>query len=321
MPTLTILIALSTWTAIVLAQPRSAGAPAILETRPVAFPPYGSNPRIAQFMTTREAYERAAGERAFVMERVTYRSDGLDVFAYLYRPAEPPKDRRLPIVVYNRGSYVRDDFSYEVLAAGYPLARDGYLIVAPMLRGSGGASGHDEMGGADLHDLFNVLPVIREIPYADSERIFMYGESRGGIMCLLAAKEGFPARAAAVWGAITDLSAYLARDAGARQLTPKIWPGYPANEVEIAERRSAIRWPEKINVPMLLMNGGADPQVSSSHALELASAFEKLRKPYELKIYFGEGHITPRARADERLGDITRWFRRFDPVNGQKGAR
>jgi hypothetical protein len=54
------------------------------------------------------------------MEKVTYRSDGMLVYAY----------RRL--------------------------AEAGYLVIAPMLRGSGGAGGHDEMGGADVNDILNV---------------------------------------------------------------------------------------------------------------------------------------------------------------------
>ena len=90
----------------------------------------------------------SVGARAFVMERVTYRSDDLDVYAYLYLPVAPPKDKKLPVVVFNRGSYVRDDFSYEVLMLANRLAHQGYLVIAPMLRGSGGARGHDEMGGA-----------------------------------------------------------------------------------------------------------------------------------------------------------------------------
>ena len=77
---------------------------------------------------------------------------------------------RLPVVVFNRGSYVRGDFSPEVLMPGNRLARQGYLVIAPMLRGSGGAQGRDEMGGADLQDVFNLVPVIKEIPYADPAR-------------------------------------------------------------------------------------------------------------------------------------------------------
>ncbi len=297
---------------LVLAQ-EAATPPAIRDVRPVVFPPYDVYPGIKRYAPTPAEYARAVGDRSFVMERVTYRSDDLEVHAYLYRPAAPPTGTgtRLPVVVYNRGSYVRDDFSPEVLMLGNRLARQGYLVVAPMLRGSGGARGHDEMGGADLHDLMNIVTVISEIPYADPERLFLYGESRGGIMSLLAVKHDFPARAAAVWGAITDLASFLVEDKATRRIAPTIWPGFPANEAEIVESRSAMRWPEKINVPLLLMNGGADTQVSPVHAIQLGSALQKLGKRYELKIFYGENHI-PTARAPERDEEAIRWFRLFD---------
>jgi dipeptidyl aminopeptidase/acylaminoacyl peptidase len=294
---------------------RTAEAPiaprAIREVRPVPLPGYDGYPRLKYYAPDAAEYEQARSDRAFVLERLTYRSDDLDVFAYLYRPASPPKDRRLPVVVFNRGSYVRDEFAPEILMPAYRLARAGFVVVAPMLRGSGGAPGHDEMGGADLNDIFNVVPVVAELPYADQARLFLYGESRGGIMSLLAAKRSFPARAIAVWGAITDLGTFLAGDSPARGLAATIWPGFPANEAEIVESRSAIRWPERIHTPVLLMNGGADPQVSPLHALELATALQKLGRPYELKIFQGENHIIT-ARSTERDQDAIRWFRRFD---------
>ena len=218
---------LSACSAILQAQPQPPASSATLEVRSVALPAYRSNPRIAQFVASADDYAKQVKDPSFVMQRLTYRSDGLQVFAYLYRPTNLPTDRRLPVVIFNRGSYVRDDFSYEVLAVANQLAHEGYVTIAPMLRGSGGAAGVDEMGGADLHDIFNVLPVVRELPYTDSSRFFMYGESRGGIMTLMAVRDGFPARAVAVWGAITDLAAYAQKDPGVRELGAKIWPGYP----------------------------------------------------------------------------------------------
>jgi len=289
----------------------ATGASAILEIKPVVFPAYDSYKGIARYAPTPEEYARAIADRRFVMERVTYRSDDLDVYAYLYRPARPPRDRKLPVVIFNRGSYVRDDFSPEVLMLGRRLAGQGYLVIAPMLRGSGGAQGRDEMGGADLHDLFNIVPVLEDLAYADSERIFLYGESRGGIMCLLAAKHAFPARAMAIYGAITDMGTFIGEGRPARALAPTIWPGFPANEAEIVEFRSAIRWPEKISIPVLIMNGADDGDVSPVNALELATALEKLHKPYELKIFYGEKHVLA-GRAAERDEDAMRWFRRFD---------
>ena len=208
-----------------------ATTPAIRDVRPVAFPPYTASRRIALFAPTPAEYAQAVGDRAFVMERVTYRSDDLDVYAYLYRPVAPPKDKKLPVVVFNRGSYVRDDFSYEVLMLANRLAHQGYFVIAPMLRGSGGAQGHDEMGGADLHDLINVVAVIKEIPYADPTRLFLYGESRGGIMSLLAETRFSRAGDRRV-GAITDLgpvSPKAAPSASSRRLSGPVFPATRPN--------------------------------------------------------------------------------------------
>lgn len=281
----------------------------IRDVRLVAYPAYQAYRGIEQYAPTAADYARAIDDRRFVMERVTYRSDDLDVFAYVYRPASPAPGAALPVVIFNRGSYVRDDFSPEVLMLGNRIAPEGFVVVAPMLRGSGGAPGRDEMGGRDLHDIQNIVGVVRELPYADASRLFLYGESRGGIMTLMAAKEGFPARAAAIYGTITDFSRFIAEGTPARAQAAQIWPGFPANESAIVLSRSALRWPERLATPILIMHGGADSDVPPVHALQLASALQALGRPYELKIFEGERHVIP-GRAAERDADAVRWFRR-----------
>jgi hypothetical protein len=77
---------------------------AILEVRPVVFPAYDSYQGISRYAPTPDDYARAIADPGFVMERVTYRSDDLDVYAYLYRPIVLPKDEELPVVIFNRGS-------------------------------------------------------------------------------------------------------------------------------------------------------------------------------------------------------------------------
>ena len=287
----------------------------IVRTEKAKFPAYEDYKGMKRYAPTPEAYERAMNDGRFTMERLTYRSDDLEVHAYLYRPVDPPATT-MPVVIFNRGSHVREEFVPEVLMPGNRLAQEGYLVIAPMLRGSGGAPGHDEMGGADLRDLFNIEAVLRESPYADPRRMFLYGESRGGIMSLLAVKQGFPARAIATFGAITDFGDYLLEGGsreglGYRKLGESIWKGFPANEAEIIETRSAQRWPEKIGVPVLLMNGGEDEGCPPTQAIELALLLEQHDKPYELKIFHGEGHVLG-GRAAERDADVVRWFRSWE---------
>ena len=90
-------------------------------------------------------------------------------------------------------------------------------------------------------------------------------------MTLLAIRAGFAARAAATSGAITDLRVYSEQDPQVKQLAKTIWPDYDERSEQILTARSAIRWPEKIGTPLLIMHGGADRQVSPLHSFKLAT--------------------------------------------------
>ena len=188
------------------------------------------------------------------------------------------------------------------------LASEGFAVIAPMYRGSEGAPGHDELGGGDLADLKNVLPLVKNLAFADVENLFLYGESRGGVMTFLAIRDGFPARAAATFGGFTDLAAYLHADPRANQLVHSIWPDYDDRQEQILAARSAIQWPERINTPLLLMHGGADRQVSPAQTLSLATRLEALKKKYGLHIFAGDNHIVSTHRV-ERDRQAVLWFK------------
>lgn len=290
--------------------PRAATPSGLPSFAPVHFPAYDNYHDIQLYASTRKAYRQATNDRRFVMQRMTYPSDGLRVYAYVYRPRHIPRGKKLPVIVFVRGSYVRSDFSPEVLMPAHRLAERGYLVVAPMLRGSGGAKGHDEMGGADVDDIFNLMPALKSLGYADTRRLFLYGESRGAIMSMIALRRAFPARAAAVYGLTTDFSRLIGKGSPGRAIAPKIWPHFDKNEARIIRTRSPIRWADKINVPVLLMHGGNDRTVSPINALEMARAFQHLGKPYALRIFYGANHVLTQCAA-ERDRDAAAWFARF----------
>jgi dipeptidyl aminopeptidase/acylaminoacyl peptidase len=278
------------------------GAPA---AEVVPLPSYASVKDLDHYAAPAE-YVRIAADRRFRMEKLGYKSDGLDVFAYLYRPVKPAK--KMPVVIFNRGSWTWSAFAAEMAPMAHRLAERGYLVVAPMYRGSGGAFGRDEMGGADLDDLFNLLPLLRSIPYADMDHLYLYGESRGGMMVYQALRDGFPAKAAAVYGGFTDLDAML-QDPKWSQAGDAIWPDLNEHREQIVERRSALRWPERINAPILIMHGGRDQSVAPLQSLKMAEALARLGKPYELLIMEGENHVLS-GRAAERDMRAADWFSR-----------
>jgi dipeptidyl aminopeptidase/acylaminoacyl peptidase len=278
---------------------------------PMAFPAYDDYKDIQFYAPTHDAYRQAVDDKRFVMRKMAYSSDGLCVYAYLYGPSTLPQGRKLPVVVFNRGSYMRDDFAPEALMPAHRLAQSGYLVIAPMLRGSGGAKGHDEMGSADVDDIFNVIPALEKLGYADTGRVFLYGESRGAIMSMIALRRKFPARAAAVYGLTADFSRLIGKGSPGRAIAPEIWPDFAQDEARIIENRSPLRWAQAIDAPVLIMHGGADRTVSPINALDMARAFERLRKPYALRIFYGANHVLT-TDAAERDREAAVWFAHFD---------
>ena len=119
------------------------------------------------------------------IKSMTYLSDGLKVKGYI---AAPKAGTRLPAVIYNRGgngnfAAVTDLTAVAVLGR---VASWGYVVAASQYRGNMGGEGKEEFGGADVHDVLNLLPLLKANAQVDASRIGMYGRSRGGINTYLA---------------------------------------------------------------------------------------------------------------------------------------
>jgi dipeptidyl aminopeptidase/acylaminoacyl peptidase len=271
-------------------------------------PAYDSIPKIKSYASLSE-YDAAVHDGRFRLSRVSYMSDGIKVYAYVYGPVDTRKVK-LPVVVFNRGSYVWKEFAGEYLTVFHRLASNGFLVIAPMYRGSGGAEGKDEMGGADVDDLLNTTGVIAQLPGADPGRVFMYGESRGAMMTYESIRDHYPMLAAAVYGGLTDLRSLADPGGKFAAAATMIWPDYAERREAIATRRSAVDWPDRFDTPVLIMHGSEDRDVPAAQALALATRLQQLGKTYQLLIRSGSNHRLSDWQA-ERDAQAIEWFRRF----------
>lgn len=304
------LVVLVTLALAILATSAAARDGAIVSRRPYRWVAWDSL-RTPERIVTREGWERARADTHHVFERLEYRSGDRVVPAYVVH-ARRPFGSRAPAVVYVRGSWTVGDIGWQLAPALQRLAGHGYVVIAPLLRGSDGAPGPDEMGGGDLADLMNAVPLAAALGIADTSRLFLYGESRGGMMVFQAIRDGFPARAAATFGAFTDLDSMI--DADTTVLAPvarTIWPDWPSRRSTIAPRRSAARWADRLDVPLLLMHGEADDRLPPAHTTRLGAAMRRAGRRAETWIVPGAGHALRGHEAERDSAAIT-WFRRFD---------
>ena len=117
-------------------------------------------------------------------------------------------------------------------------------------------------------------------------------------------------KAAATFGAITDLEKYRENDPRAASMSAAIWPDFEQHKDEILKSRSAQQWADEINVPILLMQGAKDPQVPPVQTLQLAEKLAEGKKNYGVIIYPGDNHILSHNRED-RDKRVTDWFLSF----------
>jgi dipeptidyl aminopeptidase/acylaminoacyl peptidase len=278
----------------------------VVQDRPYPVPRFEQATGMAPYATAEE-YAEAANDQRYEMGRVVYNSDGLPVVAYTYYVKGDSTPR--PTVVFNRGGYVQPDIGHQMLPMFHRFAEMGFSSIAPMYRGSAGAPGRDEMGGEDVHDVMNVRLLAGSLPFVDASNFFLYGEGRGGVMAMLAARAGFPARAVATYGAFTDLEALLKGPVNSiGTAAPQVWPTLARDRARIVAERSAVAWSDSIRSPLLLMHGSADRDINATQALALAQVMQQLGKEYQLLIYAGDNNTLTRNRVarDRAAAD---WFR------------
>jgi dipeptidyl aminopeptidase/acylaminoacyl peptidase len=277
----------------------------------LAIPAIGDNGDILE----RSEIETPEGS-AVKVEHVTYESDGLRVVGYLAYPSSAPQDKeKLPCIVFNRGG--NRDFGaitpQRAVMMGAMISGWGYVLIASNYRGSPGSEGADEFGGRDVNDVVNAIKILDHLEFADTERIGMWGHSRGGMMTYLALKETDRIAAAVVGAGAADLQRMIKlRPAMEEEVLSECVPDWPAQRDKALATRSAVRWADQLpaDTPLLLIHGTADWRVDPRDSLDMARLLLEARRPYRLIMFEGADHGLTEYR-QEYFDAVRGWFDRY----------
>jgi dipeptidyl aminopeptidase/acylaminoacyl peptidase len=264
------------------------------------------DPRLISRLPSRDEYERRRAYAGFECRRIKYLSDGLKVFGYVWKPKDTT-GKRLPLIIYNRGGNREFSKLAPWMQYGfYDFVSNGFVVIGSQYRGNDGGEGQEEFGGADVHDVLNLIPLAKSLGYVDMSNVFMFGESRGGMMAFLTLAHNIPVNAVATIGGVVD----LLTGNRSRMITnyQELIPDFSKHTEESLRERSVAYWPEKINAPLLIIQGNADWRQNPSQTLSLAQKLQGLGKTYELIIYSGDNHGVAYNRNDANRR-IIEWFR------------
>jgi dipeptidyl aminopeptidase/acylaminoacyl peptidase len=247
-------------------------------------------------------------EGKITIHRIKYLVDGLAVVGFIVKPNNQEK-QVLPVLLYNRGGnreYGKIDDERLYRLSSY--AMHNYIVLASQYRGNDGGEGCEEFGGSDIQDIFALSELADQLPYADKNNKVMFGHSRGGLMTYICIKLGIDIKAAAVVGAPTDLLRRPLAFPMERILAELI--GDPVRDREEYINRSAVHWPEKLRVPIIILHGDQDQRVTFEDAADLVDLLNEEGLEHKFILYKGGDHALSNYE-NERDKEIFDWFSRF----------
>lgn len=231
-------------------------------------------------------------------ELVRYPSFDRDIPAWLYRPEG---DGPFPVVLSIHGgpeSQERPTYAYLGLYQ-YLLSR-GIAVLAPNIRGSSGYGTayqqliYRDWGGDELKDIQAAAEYLRAEPWADSERLAVFGGSFGGFATLSALT-----RLPEYWAAGVDLvgPSNLITFVGSvppfwRSMT-KSWVGDAEEDRAMLVERSPITYVDQLRAPLLVIQGANDPRVAQAESDQMVARLQGRGLEVEYHVDEDAGHGPP----------------------------
>ena len=124
-----------------------------------------------------------------IREKVSYRSNNLNIFGQICHPNRPGK---FPVLIWNHGGFegLKDgDEKFCEAFAGF-----GYTFLMSSYRGEDGSEGNVEVCQGEVDDVLKMLELGRKMPFANPNKVALMGGSHGGCISLRALQKGAPAQ-------------------------------------------------------------------------------------------------------------------------------
>lgn len=264
----------------------------------------GSDLVVEQTLSPGSNYSRAI---------VSYKSEGLKIYALLTVPNGEKPTSGWPVIVFNHGyippQQYRTTERYIAYTDGF--SRNGYMLIRPDYRGHGNSEG-EALGGygssAYTVDVLNALASVKKHPDADPNRIGMWGHSMGGFITLRSMVVNPDIKAGVIWGGVVGSYPDMLNNWRRRtnNATPTPFPlptgarrwrqtlieeyGEPETNPEFWNSISANSFLTNISGPLQLHHGESDSSVPVQFSKTLGEQMQQAGKPVEVFTYPGDDH-------------------------------
>lgn len=225
-----------------------------------------------QSLVREHALDNGPGFSAYL---VSYRTDGLKLYAMVAVPDHSMPAAGFPVVIANHG-YVPDPARYGITAEGVDsrpgdyyrsvpelYTSRGFLVVLPDYRGHNSSEGleytrREEAIEFYAKDVVALMAGLGEIDDADLGNVFMWSHSMGGPVSMRALLDTKLVKGASFWATS-----------------------------RLGVQKSQLK---ELKVPVIIQHSTGDTSTTSTNSEELARVLESNSQPYVLHSYEGSDH-------------------------------
>ena len=245
---------------------------------------------------------------------VSYKSEGLKIYALLTIPLADAPEGGYPVVVFNHGYIPPAEYrtTEKYIAYTDAFSRNGYVLIRPDYRGHGNSEGTASGGyGSNNYtiDVLNALASIKKYPGVNPQKIGMWGHSMGGHITLRNMVVDKDIKAGVIWAGVVASYPDLLNNWRRRSSpnpSPSLLPGSnngrswrnqlvaeygePETNPEFWNSISANSYLNEISGPVQIHHGTADTSVPVAFSETLDEQLKAAGKTSELFIYPGDDH-------------------------------
>lgn len=260
----------------------------------------GSDLVIEQTLTPGTNYQRHI---------VSYKSEGLKIYALLTVPNGEAPQGGWPAIVFNHGYIPPAEYKTTEKYIAYTdgFSRNGYVLLRPDYRGHGNSEGEATGGyGSNAYtiDVLNALSSLKKYRGVNPDKIGMWGHSMGGSVTLKSMVTRKDIKAGVIWaGVVASYPDLLSRWRRNRPTPPPSisgrgsWRqtllnefGDPQKNPDFWNSISANSYLSDISGSIQLHHGTADSSVPVEFSEKLSEQLKDAGKTSELYTYSGDDH-------------------------------
>jgi dipeptidyl aminopeptidase/acylaminoacyl peptidase len=246
-------------------------------------------------------------------------ADGWPIEGVLTYPLDYRQGQRYPLVLQIHGGPEGVSLNGWSTSSGYPvqvLAAEGYLVLQPNYRGSGGRgvdfskADHDDLGGKEFDDVLAGVDALIERGLADNNRVGTGGWSYGGYFSAWAAtrhSERF--KASIVAAGISNWISFAGTTDIPHEMSLVHWNSYWYDQRDLHWERSPAYYLDKASTPTMVVHGMSDVRVHPEQGIQLYTALKLKKVPTKLVLYPRQPHgLRERAHQLDFIKRTVDWF-------------